>query len=120
MSLNLRSPKGTLTIVADPSPGAFPQPLRTEHTAPLLDRLAILEALQTALDNPHAVVELAIENESHADFLIAVMETFDLTFAQAVAIGDMQVRNFFKEARSNVKTDLRKVRRQLGEGPAAP
>lgn len=120
VSLNLRSPKGTLAIVADPPPGAFPEPLPTEHRAPLLDRLAMLEAQQTALDNPQTVVELAIENESHADFLIATMEAFDINFAQTMAIGDMQVRNFFKDARSNLKRDVREVRRQLGEGPPSP
>ena len=120
VSLNLRSPKGTITIVADPPPGTFPEKLPTELRAPLLDRLAVLEALQTALDNPRAVVELAAESESHADFLIAAMEAFDVTFAQAVAIGDMQVRNFFKEARSKLKRELREARRQLGEGPPSP
>ncbi len=66
------------------------------------------------------MVELAAENESHADFLIAAMAAFAITFAQAMAIGDMQVRNFFKEAHSDLKTEIRQVRRQLEEGPPSP
>jgi hypothetical protein len=117
VSLNLRSPKGTLEIVSEPDTDL--QSTGGELTDPLRQRLAILRAQQKAIDDPQAVIAIASQSDSDGDFVLSLMAAFDIDFAQAVAIGNMQIRRFFKVEHDQLRTEISGLRKQL-KGDSRP
>ncbi|PTR40642.1 hypothetical protein C8K38_113168 [Rhodococcus sp. OK611] len=78
-------------------------------------RLAILEAVQWAVDHPLDLVRIATDSDTESDAVWAIMRQSGLTEWQSEFCLSMPFRRLMRKNREQLAAELREIRESMGQ-----
>jgi DNA gyrase subunit A len=81
---------------------------------PAMQRLAILDALVTAIERRAELIEIVASAENADQARSQLATAFDLNEIQATAALDLQVRRFATRERQRINDERNEIRAELG------